>query len=86
MLEIFLHNLMAYRIQKKTKIKKLFIEGIKKEIEDKFLQRKFQIIQKDGSIKNINELIPINITKIDFIYFYENVALHDIDLHPAHFD
>ena len=58
---------------KKTKIKKLFIEGIEKEIEDKFLQRKFQMIQKDGSIKNINELIPINITKSDFIYFYENV-------------
>ena len=58
---------------KKTKIKKLFIEGIEKEIENKFLQLKFQMIQKDGSVKNTNQLIPMNLTKSKYIYFYEDV-------------
>jgi hypothetical protein len=58
---------------KKTEIKKLFIEGIEKEIENRFLELKFQIIQKNDSVKNINQLVPINLTKSKYIYFYENV-------------
>ena len=58
---------------KKTKIKKLFIEGIEKEIENRSLELKFQIIQKDDSVRNINQLIPMNLTKSKWIYFYENV-------------
>jgi len=58
---------------KKTKIKKLFIEGIKEEIENRFLELKFQMIQKDGSVKNTNQLVPISLTKSKYIYFYENL-------------
>jgi len=58
---------------KKTKIKKLFIEGIEKEIENRSLESKFQMIQKDGSVKNTNQLVPLNLTKSKWIYFYENV-------------
>lgn len=58
---------------KKTKIKKLFIEGIEKEIENRSLELKFQMIQKDGSVKNTNQLVPMNLTKSKCIYFYENV-------------
>ena len=58
---------------KKTKIKKLFIERIKEEIENKSLKLKFQIIQKDGSVKNTNQLGPISFIKSKYIYFYENV-------------
>ena len=58
---------------KKTKIKKLFIEGIKEEIENRSLELKFQMIQKDGSVKNTNQLVPISLTKSKYIYFYENV-------------
>ena len=58
---------------KKTKIKKLFIERIKEEIENKSLELKFQMIQKDDSVKNTNQLVPISLTKSKYIYFYENV-------------
>ncbi len=58
---------------KKTKIKKLFIEGIEKEIENRSLKLKFQIIQQDDSVKNLNQLVPMNLTKSKYIYFYENV-------------
>lgn len=58
---------------KKTKIKKLFIERIKEEIENRSLKLKFQIIQKDGSVKNTNQLGPISFIKSKYIYFYENV-------------
>ena len=58
---------------KKTKIKKLFIEGIEKEIENRSLGLKFQMIQKDDSVKHMNQLRPVNITKNKYIYFYENV-------------
>ena len=58
---------------KKTKIKKLFIEGIEEEIENRSLKLKFQMIQKDGSVKNTNQLVPISLTKSKYIYFYENV-------------
>ena len=47
---------------KKTKIKKLFIEGIEKEIENRSLELKFQIIQKDDSVRNVNQLVPMNLT------------------------
>lgn len=58
---------------KKTNIKKLFIEGIKEEIENRSLELKFQMIQKDGSVKNTNQLVPISLTKSKYIYFDENV-------------
>ena len=54
-------------------IKKLFIEGIEEEIENRSLKLKFQMIQKDGSVKNTNQLVPISLTKSKYIYFYENV-------------
>ena len=54
-------------------MKKLFIEEIKKEIENRFLELKFQMIQKDGSIKNTNQFVLMNLTKSKCIYFYENV-------------
>lgn len=58
---------------KKTKIKKLFIEGIDEEIENRSLKLKFQIIQKDTSVKNTNLLVPISLTKSKYIFFYENI-------------
>ena len=58
---------------KKTKIKKLFIEKIGEEIKKRSLKLKFQMIQKDGSIKNTNQFVLMNLTKSKCIYFYENV-------------
>ena len=54
-------------------IKKLFIEGIEEEIENRSLKLKFQMIQNDGSVKNTNQLVPRSLTKSKYIYFYENV-------------
>ena len=71
--EKFLATFNGLSNSKKTKIKKLFIEGIEKEIENGSLQLKFQIIQKDGSVKNTNQLMPISLTKSKYIYFYENL-------------
>jgi hypothetical protein len=58
---------------KKTKIKKLFIQGVEKEIENGYLKSKFRLTQKDASVKNTNKLTPIDLTKSKYIYFYENV-------------
>jgi hypothetical protein len=59
---------------KKTKIKKLFIEGIKQEIQNSSIQSKFHIIQKDGATKYIRQLRPINLTKSKYIYLYESLG------------
>jgi len=58
---------------KKTRVKKIFIEGIEQEIQNNSIQSKFHIVQKDDSVKYINQLRPINLTKSKYIYFYENV-------------
>ena len=58
---------------KKTNTKKLFIEGIEEEIENRTLELKFQMIQKDGLVKNTNQLVSISLTKSKYIYFYENL-------------
>ena len=51
------------------------IEGIEQEIQNKSIKSKFQIVQKDNSVKYVNQLKPINITKGKFIYFYENINI-----------
>ena len=71
--EKFLAPFNGLSNSKKTKIKKLFIEGIDKEIENRSLKLKFQMIQKDGSVKNTNHLVPLSLTKSKYIYFYENI-------------
>jgi len=71
--EKFLLPFESFSNSKKTKIKKLFIEGIEKEVENNFLKLQFELIQKDGSVKKTTELKPINLTKSKYIYFYENV-------------
>ena len=42
------------------------------EVENRSLKLKFQMIQKDGSVKNRNQLVPLSLTKSKYIYFYEN--------------
>ena len=54
------------------------IESIEQEIQNKFLQPKFQIVQKDNSVKYLHQIKPINITKAKFIYFYENINIRDL--------
>lgn len=63
---------------KKTTVKKILIESIDQEIQNKFLQPKFRIVQKDNSIKYLDQIKPINITKAKFIYFYENINIRDL--------
>jgi hypothetical protein len=65
---------------KKTTVKRILIESIDQEIQNKFLQPKFRIVQKDNSIKYLNQIKPINIniTKAKFIYFYENINIRDL--------
>lgn len=60
---------------RKTKVKRILIEGIEQEIQNKSIQSKFHIVQKDNSVKYVNQLKPINITKGKFIYFYENINI-----------
>jgi hypothetical protein len=36
-----------------------------------FLEKK--MIQKDDSVKNMNQLVPMNLTKSQWIYFYEYI-------------
>ncbi len=62
---------------KKTTVKRILIESIDQEIQNKFLQPKFQIVQKDNSIKYLHQIKPINITQAKFIYFYENINIRD---------
>ena len=63
---------------KKTMVKKILIESIYQEIQNKFLQPKFHIVQKDNSVKYLNQIKPINITRAKFIYFYENIHIRDL--------
>ena len=63
---------------KKTAVKKILIESIEQEIQNKFLQPKFKILQKDNSVKYLDQLKPINITKAKFIYLYENINIRDL--------
>jgi hypothetical protein len=63
---------------RKTKVKKILIKSIEQEIQNKFLQPKFKILQKDNSVKYLDQLKPINITKARFIYFYENINITDL--------
>jgi hypothetical protein len=63
---------------KKTTVKRILIESIDQEIQNKFLQPKFRIVQKDNSIKYLDQIKPINITKAKFIYFYENINIRDL--------
>lgn len=60
---------------RKTTVKRILIEGIEQEIQNKSIQSKFHIVQKDNSVKYVNQLKPINITKGKFIYFYENINI-----------
>ena len=62
----------------KTTVKKILIESIEQEIQNKFLKPKFKIIQKDNSVKYLDQIKPINITKARFIYFYENINIRDL--------
>ena len=43
---------------KKTRVKKIFIEGIEQPIQNRCIQSKFHIVQKDNSVKYINQLRP----------------------------
>jgi hypothetical protein len=63
---------------KQTTVKRILIESIEQEIQNKFLQPKFQILQKDNSVKYFNQIKPINITRAKFIYFYENINIRDL--------
>ncbi len=54
------------------------IESIQQEIQNKFLQPKFHIVQKDNSVKYLNQIKPIDVTKAKFIYFYENINIRDL--------
>ena len=54
------------------------IESIEQEIQNKFLKPKFKILQKDNSVKYLDQIKPINITKAKFIYFYENINIRDL--------
>ena len=63
---------------KQTTVKRIFIESIEQEIQNKFLQPKFQIVQKYDSVKYLNQIKPINITQAKFIYFYENITIRDL--------
>jgi hypothetical protein len=63
---------------KKTTVKRILIESIEQEIQNKFLQPKFRIVQKDNSIKYLDQIKPINITKAKFISFYENINIRDL--------
>ena len=58
---------------KQTQIKQMIIEAISEEIKNQLIQPQFKIIQKDGSIRQINKLQTQDISQIKVIYFYENV-------------
>ena len=62
----------------KTTVTKILIESIEQEIQNKFLKLKFKILQKDNSVKYLDQIKPINITKAKFIYFYENINIRDL--------
>lgn len=63
---------------RKTTVKKILIKSIEQEIQNKSLQPKFKILQKENSVKYLDQLKPINITKARFIYFYENINITDL--------
>ena len=51
----------------------MILEAISEEIKSQLIQPQFKIIQKDGSIRQINKLQIQDITKIKVISFYENI-------------
>jgi hypothetical protein len=51
----------------------MIIEAIYEEIKNQYIQPKFKVIQKDGSVRKINKLQTQDITQIKVISFYENV-------------
>lgn len=59
--------------KKQTQIKQMIIEAISEEIKNQLIQPQFKIIQKDGSIRQINKLQTQDITQIKVISFYENI-------------
>lgn len=65
---------------KKTRVKKIFIEGIEQEIQNRSIQSKFHIVQKDNSVKYINQLRPINLTKSKYIYISMKTSIINIYL------
>ena len=56
---------------KVSNAKKTRIEENEQEIQNRFIQSKFYIVQKDNSVKYINQLRPINFTKSKYIYIYK---------------
>ena len=59
--------------KKQTQIKQMIIEAISEEIKSQLIQPQFKIIQKDGSIRKINNLQTQDITQIKVISLYENI-------------
>ena len=59
--------------KKQTQIKQMIIEAISEEIKNQLIQPQFKIIQKDGSIRQINKLQTQDISQIKVISFYENI-------------
>lgn len=59
--------------KKQTQIKQMIIEAISEEIKNQLIQPQFKIIQKDGSIRQINKLRTQDIIQIKVISFYENI-------------
>ena len=59
--------------KKKTQLKQMIIEAIYQQINNQLIQPQFKIVQKDGSIKKINNLQTQDISQIKLIYFYETV-------------
>ena len=59
--------------KKQTQLKQMIIEAIYQQINNQLIQPQFKIVQKDGSIKKINNLQTQDISQIKLIYFYETV-------------
>lgn len=64
--------------KKQTQIKQMIIEAISEEIKSQLIQPQFKIIQKDGSIKQINKLQTQYISQIKVISFYENIQYESL--------
>lgn len=59
---------MLKPFDKVSSAKKTRIEENEQEIQNRFIQSKFYIVQKDNSVNYINQLRPINFTKSKYIY------------------
>jgi hypothetical protein len=68
-----------------TTIKKIFIEGIEQQIQNRYIQSKFHIVQKDNSVKYISQLRPINLTKSKYIYIYISMKTSIINIYLRQF-